>query len=80
MSQEENQNRVDIKVLQTKFDYIESTLKENTKLLQSISDKLDVRLSKVENNVSSLKGQLKLIAGILSTVVATIIGLLFFKI
>jgi hypothetical protein len=78
MSQEE-QIKLAVRELEVRFNYIQDALEENAELLRNISDKIDTRLSRVESNVSSLKGQLKLVGSLLAAIISTIVGLIFFR-
>jgi hypothetical protein len=76
MSSQEEQNRLDIRALEVKFEFIQNALKEQHDLLRQLNDKLDAKVEKNTSTIAYLKGQIRIIAIILGAISAVVISLL----
>jgi CRISPR/Cas system CMR subunit Cmr6 (Cas7 group RAMP superfamily) len=80
MSDIEKENKLSITRIETRLDFIEKMLRENSEILRNMDDKMEGRLSKTEITLASYGGQLKVLVAVIgalsSIVLAMILALL----
>jgi CRISPR/Cas system CMR subunit Cmr6 (Cas7 group RAMP superfamily) len=78
----EKENKLSITRIETRLDFIEKMLRENSEILRNMDDKMEGRLSKTEITLASYGGQLKVLVAVIgalsSIVLAMILALLHF--